>query len=443
MFLLTNGTIVTFNLTNQVINNGAIAINKATITDIGSSEVLCRKYPQAKQYPLDNKLVLPGMINAHTHLYSAFACGMPISGSTENFLRILDNIWWKLDRVLTLEDVYYSALVVGIQIIKSGTTTIFDHHSSPAAIPKSLDAIAAALSELGLRANLCYEVSNRDGQKKTQQAIQENLRWINQVNSSSATSLLTGTFGLHASFTINNTTLQQAAELGTELHSGFHIHVAEDKADQQHAQKKYGKTVVERLAKFGILGKKTIAAHGVHITQSDIERLKEYDTILVHNPGSNMNNAVGIAPIPAMLKKRLLVGLGTDGLGNDLFTELRTASFIHKLAHKNPIAFLPNQAIQLAIENNRNIASRFFAQPLGIIVPGSAADLIIIDYHPHTPLNSDNIASHLIYGMLPTKIDTVFINGKKILDAGRLVSIDEETVLAKANKLARKLWNRL
>lgn len=443
MLLLTDGTIVTFNQTNQIIEHGAIAINGTIITDIDSTKAVCDKYPHARQYPLNNKLVLPGMVNAHTHLYSAFACGMPLSGSMKNFLRILNNVWWKLDRELTLDDVYYSALVTGIQIIKSGTTTIFDHHSSPASIPKSLDAIAAALSELGLRANLCYEVSNRDGNKKAQQAIEENIRWIKKVSTKPATSLLTGIFGLHASFTLNNATLKQAADLGNELQSGFHIHVAEDNADQQDSKKKYGKSVVKRLADFGVLGKKTIAAHGVHLSQSDIEILKKHDTILVHNPGSNMNNAVGVAPIPALLKKKLLVGLGTDGLGNDLFTELRTTSFIHKLAHKTATAFSPDNAVQLAINNNRTIASRFFSQPLGKLAPGCAADIVVIDYTPPTPLNSANISSHLVYGMLPTKVDTVFINGKKVLDAGRLVLIDEAVILAKAKNLAQKLWNRV
>jgi putative selenium metabolism protein SsnA len=443
MLLLTNGTIATFNPTNQIIENGAIAINETTIIDIGHSKALHRKYPQAAQYPLDGKLVLPGMINTHTHLYSAFACGMPISGSTENFLHILNNIWWKLDRALTLDDVYFSALATGIQIIKSGTTTIFDHHSSPTAIPKSLDAIASALTEIGLRANLCYEVSNRDGEKKAQQALQENVRWINKVGTNRSSPLLTAIFGLHASFTLNDTTLKQAAELGNKLQSGFHIHLAEDAADQQDARKKYHKSVVKRLADFGILGKKTITAHGIHISQADMQILKKYDTAIVHNPSSNMNNAVGVAPILTMLKKDILVGFGTDGLGNDMFTELRTASFIHKLAHKNPMVFPPNIAIQLAIKNNRKITSRFFPQPLGMLAPGCAADIIVVDYRSPTPLNSENVSAHLVYGMIPTKIDAVYINGKKILDSGRLVSINEDAILAKAKILARKLWNRL
>jgi putative selenium metabolism protein SsnA len=443
MLLLTNGTIVTFNPTHQIIEHGAIAINGSTITDIGSAKVLLQKYPHATRYQLGGKLVLPGMINAHTHLYSAFACGMPISGSTKNFLQILNSVWWKLDRALTSEDIYYSALATAIQIIKSGTTTIFDHHSSPASIPKSLDTLAAALKEIGLRANLCYEVSNRDGEKKAQQAIQENIRWINKAGTNPSTSLLTAIFGLHASFTLNDTTLKQAAEWGNKLHSGFHIHVAEDIADQQDAQKKYHKSVVKRLADFGILGKKTIAAHGIHISPFDMDILKKHNTILVHNPGSNMNNAVGIAPVPALLKKKILVGLGTDGLGNDLFTELRTASFIQKSVHQNPTVFPPDIAIQLAIKNNRTIASRFFSQPLGMIAPGCAADIIVIDYQSPTPLNSNNIASHLVYGMIPTKIDAVFINGKKLFDSGRLVSVDEDKIMAKAKKLARKLWNRI
>lgn len=443
MLLLTNGKIITFNDANRIIDNGAIAINESTIADLGPTEILQKKYPQAIIFNLGNKLVLPGMINAHTHLYSAFACGMPVFGSSKIFSQILNNIWWKLDRALTLEDVYYSALVTGIQAVKSGTTTIFDHHSSPAAITNSLDTIATALSELGLRANLCYEVSDRDGKKKTQQAIQENVRWIKKVAADSYKPLLTATFGLHASFTLTNTTLKQCSDWGNNLNSGFHIHLAEDKTDQQDAQKKYRMSVVKRLATSGILGKKTIAAHGINISQAEMEILKKSGTIIVHNPSSNMNNAVGVAPVLAMLKKRILVGLGTDGLGNDMFSEFRTSSFIHKLIQKDPQVFPPEMAKQLAIENNRKISSRFFPTTIGIIAPGSYADIIVIDYNPHTPLNSKNIASHLVYGLIPAKIDTVFINGKKVLDSGRMVSVDEDTIFTKARLVAGRLWKRL
>lgn len=283
-------------------------------------------------------------------------------------------------------------------------------------------------------------------EKATQQGTEENIRWIEKStirNPQSAINLLTALFGLHASFTLSNTTLKQAAELGNELNCGFHIHLAEDKVDQQDTQKKYRKSVVRRLTDLGILGRKTIAAHGVHLSQSEMKLLKETDTIVVHNPASNMNNAVGIAPIPAMLKKGILVGLGTDGLGNDMFSELRTASFIHKLAHHDPRVFPPNTAVQLAIENNRKIAARFFTQPLGMLASGYAADIIIVDYSPSTALTAKNIASHLVYGMLPAKVDTVFISGKKVLENGRIVTVDEAAIVAEAQKLAKKLWNRI
>ncbi|MDI6783633.1 MAG: amidohydrolase family protein, partial [bacterium] len=254
---------------------------------------------------------------------------------------------------------------------------------------------------------------------------------------------LTTTFGLHASFTLTDSTLKHAAESGNKLNSGFHIHLAEDKVDQQVTKKKYRKSVVARLAEFGILGKKTIAAHGVHISESEMKILKATETIIVHNPSSNMNNAVGVAPIPAMLKKRILVGLGTDGLGNDMFTELRAASFIHKLAQKDPRVFPPNRSIQLAIENNRKITARFFSVPVGMLAPGSAADIIIVDYHSPAPITSQNIAAHFVYGMFPTKVDTVFIQGKKVLEQGKMITVDEGTIFAKARTLAKRLWERM
>ena len=442
MLLLTNGLVITFNAKNQVIDHGAIAIDGSIIQEIGATPVLEKKYPTAKKYNAHGKLILPGMINPHTHLYSAFACGMPISGTTASFSQILKRIWWKLDRALTVDDIYYSALVTGIQAIKSGTTTIFDHHSSPAAIPNSLDSIAQAILKLGLRACLCYEVSDRDGKRTAQQGIQENVRWIEKVGVDFHP-LLSATFGLHASFTLTETTLKQAAALGNRLHSGFHIHLAEDAIDQTFTKKKYRKSVVYRLADLGILGKKTIAAHGIHISKSEMDILKQTETIIIHNPGSNMNNAVGIAPVPDLLKKDILVGLGTDGLGNDMFTELRFASLAHKFANCDPRVFPPDTVIQLAVKNNRKIASRFFPNPLGMLTPGSAADIIIVNQHTATKLSTRNINSQLVYGILPTRIDTVFIQGNKVLENGKMLTVNEPAIYQQAQKLASRLWNRL
>jgi putative selenium metabolism protein SsnA len=445
MFLLTNGWIITFNQTNQVIENGAVAVEGSSILDVDTTAALRKKYPTSKTFNIGGKFILPGMINAHTHLYSAFACGMSRQhrDSPANFSQILEQIWWKLDRALTLEDIYYSALVTGIQAIKSGTTTLFDHHSSPSAVSNSLDKIAQAVTELGLRANLCYEVSDRDGKKKAKKAIAENIRWIERNRTQQATPLLAASFGLHASFTLSDATLQEAAELGNQVNSGFHIHLAEAQVDQEITKRKYRKSVVKRLADLEILGRKTITAHGIHISETEMALLKETDTIVVHNPSSNMNNAVGVAPVPAMLKNRILVGLGTDGLGNDMFTELRTASLVHKFANRDPRVFPPKIATQLAISNNRKIASRFFSSPIGMIAPGYTADVVIVDHHASTPITSHNITTHLVYGMLPTKVDTVFINGKKVLENGKMVTVEEGRIFAQARSLAHKLWKRI
>ncbi|MCX7918914.1 MAG: putative aminohydrolase SsnA [bacterium] len=443
MFLLTNGLLLTFDSRNRVIDNGAIAIDGSLIKDIGATAAIKRKYPTAKGYDVNGALVLPGMINVHTHLYSAFACGMPVSGSPTNFVQILKRIWWKLDCALTEEDIYYSALVTGIEAIKSGTTTIFDHHSSPRAVPNSLEHIARALLQLGLRANLCYEVSDRDGNRIAQQGLQENLRWITNNCSVQHNPLLSASFGLHASFTLSESTLRQAAELGNSLNSGFHIHLAEDTVDQVITKKKYRKSVVHRLADLGILGKKTIAAHGIYLSASEIDILKQTDTIIVHNPGSNMNNAVGVAPVIEMLKRNILVGLGTDGLGNDMITELRLAGLLHKLAQHDPRVFSPELALKLAIENNRKITARFFAVPVGMLTPDAAADIIVIKQYPAINLSAKNIGSYVVYGMRPVPIDTVYIAGKKVLEHGKICGIDEQKVYQQARERAKRVWSRL
>jgi putative selenium metabolism protein SsnA len=438
--LITNGTLVTFGEENEIIPYGALLIEGDQIAALGRTTELVDRYPDEEILDAQGKLVMPGTICAHTHFYGAFARGMaPKTEPPSNFLQILEYLWWRLDKALNLDDVRYSALVCLVDAIRNGTTTLIDHHASPHAIVGSLDVIAEAVTEAGLRACLCYEVSDRDGEEIAIEGIKENERFIKEASDS----LLAGTFGLHASLTLSDETLKRAAEVAGELTAGFHLHVAEDKADPADSLKRSGLRVVERLEKAGILGAKTIAAHCVHIDAFETDILRETATKVAHNPRSNMNNAVGVADVPRMLRRGIDVGLGNDGFSNNMFSEMKTAYLLHKHAQGDPRVMGADQVLQMAVRNNRRIANLFFPKPLGELSIGAYADIILLDYISTTPLHAGNFPWHLIFGMDGGQVDTTIVGGKVLMKDRKLLTLDEEAICARSRELARKLWARM
>ena len=258
MLLIGNGCVITRDPDNPIIEKGAVAIASDRIAEVGGFTALRRKYPKARLIDAHGGLIMPGLINTHMHFYSTFARGMMLSSvPPASFGEILERLWWRLDKVLTLQDVYYSAMVPILDCIKCGVTTVFDHHASPHCAEGSLSRIAEATTAAGLRACLCYEVSARDGEEIAAAGIRENAAFIRRCGQDS-NPLLRSLFGLHASLTLSDRTLERCAAVNPE--SGYHIHAAEGVEDVEDARSKYGMGVVERLHARGILGEETIAS---------------------------------------------------------------------------------------------------------------------------------------------------------------------------------------
>ncbi|GFN22314.1 putative aminohydrolase SsnA [Thermanaeromonas sp. C210] len=440
MLIVGNGPVLTLDPSNPYYPEGAVAVEGDRIVALGPTSQLRQQYPEAEFLDAGGKFIMPGMTNTHMHLYSTFARGMALKDAPPtNFLEILERLWWRLDKALTLEDVYYSALLPLIDCIKSGTTTILDHHASPRAVRGSLEAIARAAREAGVRTSLAYEVSDRDGADIARQGIEENVEAIKKYRLGGG--LLSATFGLHASFTLSDETLAACREAARELNCGFHIHVAEGIQDVEDSMARSGKRVVERLAHHGILGPKTIAAHCVHVTEREIAILKETGTFVVHNPESNMGNAVGCAPVGEMLAAGVTVGLGTDGYTCDMFESLKVANVLRKFTSGDPGAGW-TEIPAMAFTNNSRILEAFFPRPLGRLVPGAYADIILVDYVPPTPFTADNWYGHLLFGFHGGLVDTTIIGGKVLMRGRKLLHLDEEAIAARARELAAKLWER-
>jgi len=440
MLLIGNGRLLTMVPEHPYQEDGAVAIDGDLIVAVGTTAGLKQRYPQAEWLDARGMVIMPGMTNTHMHLYSTFARGMALKDAPPtNFLEILQRLWWRLDKALTLDDVYYSALLLLIDCIKSGTTTILDHHASTHTVRGSLAMIARAVQETGVRTCLAYEVSDRDGETIMRQGIEENLAAIKKYRGREG--LLSATFGLHASFTLSDTTLDACREAAAAVSSGFHIHVAEGIQDVEDALERSGRRVVERLADHGILGQDTIAAHCVHVTEKEIAILQESGTLVVHNPESNMGNAVGSAPVSDLLAAGVTVGLGTDGYTSDMFESLKTANVLRKFVSGDPGAGW-TEVSAMAFANNSRIISRFFPHPTGRLETGACADIILVDYQAPTPMKGDNWFGHLLFGFNAGLVDTTIIGGRVLMQGRRLLHLDEAAIAAQARQLAAKVWER-
>jgi putative selenium metabolism protein SsnA len=447
--LITHGTLIPMSTPNQIIPDGALYIEGELIADLGPSAELENRYPGAERLDARGCLVMPGLICAHTHFYGAFARGMALSGDPPaNFPEILEKLWWRLDKALWPEDVRYSALVGLVDAIRHGTTTLMDHHASQRHIAGSLDQIAAAVDQAGVRACLCYEVTDRDGEEAMRAGIRENVRFIQlaRARQRDGDNRIAATFGLHASLTLSEATLQTCVDLANQLGTGFHLHVAEDKADVRDSLRKSGLRVVERLQKAGVLGASTLAAHCVHVDRLETEFLLDSGTMVVHNPRSNMNNAVGTADLTWMLKIRIPVGLGNDGFSNNMFTEMAVAYLVHKQAKGDPRTLPADQVVQMAWDHNARIGRTFFprlGKHFGKLAKGAPADVILVDYDPTTPLTPGNLPWHIIFGVDGTGVDTTIVAGRVLMRHRKLLTLDGAAIMARARELAGKLWQRI
>jgi putative selenium metabolism protein SsnA len=442
--LITNATLITWGKSNQILEKHALYIEADRIVELGASSELEAKYPRAERLNARGQFVMPGNICAHTHFYGAFARGMAIPGEApKDFPEILERLWWRLDKVLTPEDVRYSALVCLIDAIKHGTTTLFDHHASPNAIDGSLDVIAETVKQAGLRACLCYEVTDRDGEEKAKAGIKENLRFINSQLPTPSSQLAT-TFGLHASLTLSDATLEACREACDAKSFGFHVHAAEHESDQDDSLKKSGLRVIDRLHKFGILGERSIVAHAVHIDDHEAALLAETKTWVTHQPRSNMNNAVGTADVEGLLRLGVKVGLGNDGFSNAMWDEWKAAYLSHKAAHRDPRRMNGATVAEMAVTNNAALANVFFPQAkIGVLASGAFADIIFVDYHPTTPLTTDNLPWHILFGFENSMVTTTVCAGKVLMKDRRLLFLDEAKITARSRELARKVWTRI
>jgi len=433
-----NGIVVTLEEKNRVLWNATVVTDGKRIAGVGEASKMRQRFPDAEAVDCSGKVILPGFICTHHHFYSTMARGMSIPGEpASNFVEILERLWWKVDRALEEEDIVLSAQLPLIDCIRNGTTMVIDHHASPGMREGSLDLIEKAVRQAGIRASLCYEVSDRN---IAGGGLAENQRFIEKVGKGDGE--IAAMMGMHASFTLSDATIEKCVGIAQQAGVGCHIHVAEDAADREDSLTKYKIPTVSRLQRLGVTGRNSIFVHCVHIDEAEMDILASTGTSVVHNPESNMNNAVGVTPLLTLLKKGVLVGLGTDGMGSDMLAQMRCAYLLHRLANRDPrVAFM--EAPQLLLQNNATIAERQFGLRIGQIAEGLPADLAIIDYQPPTPLSEANFLGHLIFGLVDATVDTTVCKGEILMRGKQMLSMDEARIAARSRELAPKMWKRL
>ncbi len=379
---------------------------------------------------LAGRVVIPGMVCAHTHLYSTLARGMPPPPTPpRDFRETLEQVWWRLDRALDAESVEASALAGALDAASCGTTTLFDHHSSPAAIEGSLDAVRKGIDAVGLRAALCYEVTDRGGPDEALAGLREHRRFRCDAR-------FRLHVGAHASFTLRPASLSACAAAARDLATGVHIHVAEDRVDDVETRTRYGVGVVARLIEAGVARPRSILAHAVHLSPAEVRAATDAGCWFVHNPRSNQNNAVGYAPVPCLPAR---TALGTDGIGADMFAEARAAWL--KLREERT-GLGPDRVLDM-IDAGQQLASEAFGRPIGTLGPGGAADLAVLDYDPPTPLSAASLAGHLLYGMEARHVSDVVVGGQFVVRDRRPVAVDPAAAAERTRRSAEALWARM
>jgi len=437
--LITNATVVTWGEPNQVLTDQAIYIDGGKIAAVGTSASLGAQYSDIERIDAKGQMVMPGNICAHTHFYGAYARGMPIPGDAPaNFPQILERLWWPLDKALDKDTVRASALVSLVDAVKHGTTTLIDHHASPNFIDGSLDVIAEAVNQSGLRAVLCYEVTDRDGDAKMEAGVSENVRFIQ----SKRIARIGATFGLHASLTLNDKALKACVDAVPKGH-GFHVHVAEHEADEEDSLRRSGRRVVQRFDEFGMWRDKTIAAHCVHIDEAERQMLQAKNTWITHQPRSNMNNAVGAMAFDRMIAQNMRICIGNDGFSNNMWADWKDAYLLHKVVSRDPRKANGGDIIRAGVYNNARLAEQFFEKTrLGEISVGAAADIIFVDYHPFTPLHEGNLPWHILFGFESSMVTTTIVEGQLLMRDRQLLTLNEPEIAREAFALAPKVWER-
>ncbi|MGV9170228.1 MAG: amidohydrolase family protein [Promethearchaeia archaeon] len=435
--LIDNVLVVTCNSNNDIIEHGYVYVEDDKIEQIGTGS------PSATPSThIDGSgcVLIPGLITAHTHLYGILLRGADLGiEPPTDFAQVLQRVWWPVDEALTVEDAHASALSASAEMLKTGSTLFADTFSGPNCIEGSLPAIADATKEVGIRGILAFEMTERNDPEEAKKGLEQNVQFIKDAKDEP---LVSGMMSVHASFTVGDEIVKEAASTARKLDAPITVHTSEGKVDLYHNLERWGERTVERLDRLELLDSNAVLAHCVHVSENELELIMKKDAKVAHNPMSNMLNAVGTAPVPEMLDMGITVGIGNDGWIYDPFENMRCAMTVHRLSSGNPSEIGPSEVLRMAtIEGARCYG---LEDKLGSIETGKAADLVLLDgNNVPTPLNGESVIGHLVNTFTGSDVSHVVVDGDVVVKNGMLTKVDEKSVIQKSRKSAKELWKRL
>lgn len=435
--LIVGGTILSGD-NDRLLEGAALRIEGARIVAIGAAADLIARYPSDERLDADGMLVLPGLVNAHTHLHRLLTRGVSLETDAGGAIRTLRRLWARLGEVLGYEDMRYAALLGCAEALRNGVTTLFDQHVASSATPFALDAVAEAALQVGVRANLSYQVSDEHGVENARKAVQENARFAQRVRGDP---LLSAAMGLDASRALSDGTLSAVAGAAALADIGLHISLSEDQTEMRANAERYGQPTLDHLRRFGLLGPRACVAHCSHLTDREVELLSQARGWAILTPSAALRLGGGRAPLGEWLKRGVNTCLGGDGFSHGLWGEMRTAYLLH--SSEAPLARPPDRVAEIVLRGNPAMASRILRDRVGVLAEGALADLMLVDYASPTPLTAQNLGQHLALGRDGVRIDTVLVAGRVLLRRAKFTAIDEHAIAARARELAARLWSRL
>lgn len=388
-----------------------------------------RKYSADREIDAKGMVLMPGLVNTHTHLSMTLFRGVADDVPGINWLPII----WSIEKNITADTCYVGALLGCLEMIKTGTTCFADQYWH-------MDRVAGAVKEAGMRANLAQGILELNDQEKGERELRESVAFAQEWNDS-VDGRISCKLGPHSIYTCSPALLQQTREAANEINVGLHIHVAEGPNEPRMAKEKHGSTSIEHLHNLGVLEKDVLAAHCVFVTKEDMQIMKKTNTTVSHCPSPMMKYGNEVAPIPELMKNSVIVGIGTDGCGSnnnlDMIEEMRTAAFLHKMKSKNSTVLPAQKIIRMA--TILGAKSLGLEREIGSLEVGKKADIIILDFKkPHlTPFH--NCPSHLVYSAFGSDVDTVIVDGQIIMKNRQVETLDEIKIL----KMAQDAFNDL
>jgi len=412
--------------------NGQIIIEQKNIY-ISNGKITLKKKNQTVDRIIDatNKIVLPALTNAHHHIYSTLAKGVPCDVPFHNFLGNLKNLWWMLDHSLNKNDMILSTAIAMKNAIENGVTTIFDHHIS-GYTQNALSDIAEVFDNYGISGTVAFEISDRNGEEFFEKSLAENIRFAKSQKNKA----IQGMIGLHASFTLSDKSLQKIADSTEDF--PIHVHIAEDEFDAIQCQKKYGKSLIERFDNFGLLRKNSLLVHCSNLTENDLNILQNRDIFVVQAIDSNLNNGLNVGNISKFISSKIKTTIGTDGMHSSTMKALKNSMIFTKYLSKNcDIGYPEMEALFL---NNYRLKNAFGLQT-GIF-EDEIADIAIFDYEPATPFNTEQFLSHLIFGITESRCQYVIKNDEILLDNYQITKNLYKDYFHNAKNISKKMFAR-